>query len=81
MIWFWILFMRLTWTLVGAFGTAYLFERQGRDVTRGGLTGLVLGLLGGLPLLLFYWGFQAYGGSFLPAGQWNGHKRWHQWWL
>jgi uncharacterized membrane protein YeaQ/YmgE (transglycosylase-associated protein family) len=80
MIWAGFLFWRIVWAMLGAFGTAYIHERQGRDVTAGGLIGLVVGFIGGVILVIIFWVILYYTRDFLPRGQWNGSKRWYNWW-
>ncbi|MDX1994228.1 MAG: hypothetical protein SF029_17715 [bacterium] len=75
------LFWRLVVALVGAFGTAYMHERSGRDVTMGGLIGLVVGGVGGMFFLMLLWLWLYYGG-YGPVGRMYGvpRKRWYEWW-
>jgi uncharacterized membrane protein YeaQ/YmgE (transglycosylase-associated protein family) len=75
-----LLLWRVVVGLVGAFGTAYVHETKGRDVTMGGLIGLVVGLVGGLFFLMLLWVWLYYV-SPAPVGRlYNSRKRWHQWW-
>jgi hypothetical protein len=69
------------WGIIGSFGTAYLHERTGRDVTMGGLLGGLVGAVGGVFLLTLLWVWLYYGGS---GPVWRVHglprKRWYRWW-
>jgi hypothetical protein len=71
----------ITWAVVGSFGTAFLHEKTGRDVTMGGLIGLVVGAVGGIFLLAMLWVYLYYM-SPAPVGRVYGvrRKRWYQWW-
>lgn len=80
MVWAAFLMWRVLWAFVGAFGTAYLHERQARDVTAGGLIGIVVGAVGGILLLALFWVILYYTRPFIPKGEWVGYKRWYQWW-
>lgn len=82
MFWASLLMMRVVIGLIGAFGTAYMHERSGRDVTMGGLIGLVVGFVGGLFFLMLLWVWLYYV-SPSPVGriyERGGSKRWYQWW-
>lgn len=69
------------WALVGSFGTAFLHERTGRDVTMGGLIGLVVGAAGGIFLLAMLWIWIYYGSSgFVPRMYSSRRKVWYRWW-
>ena len=82
MIWGVFLFWRIIWAMVGAFGTACIHEKQGRDVTMGGLMGLVVGGVGGIFFLMLFWVWLYYSrGGFAPVGRAsNLRKRWYNWW-
>ncbi|MBI5666701.1 MAG: hypothetical protein HZC41_01725 [Chloroflexi bacterium] len=69
------------WALVGSFGTAFLHERTGRDVTMGGLIGLVIGAVGGIFFLACLWVWLYYYAS-PPVGRMYGRPRkvWYRWW-
>lgn len=73
----WVLFG----ALVGSFGTAFIHERTGRDVTMGGLIGLLVGAVGGLFLLACLWVWLYYYAS-PPIGRMYGRPRkvWYRWW-
>ena len=47
-----VLVWALVWGTVGSFGTAFLHDKTGRDVTMGGLIGLAVG---GIFLLVMLW--------------------------
>jgi hypothetical protein len=69
------------WAVVGSFGTAYLHERTGRDVTMGGLLGAVVGAVGGIFFLAGLWVWLYYYAS-PPVGRMYGRPRkvWYRWW-
>jgi hypothetical protein len=82
MVWAVFIGWRIVFALLGAFGTAYLHERQGRDVTMGGLLGLLIGGVGGIFFLVLFWVWLYYDrGGFTPVGRvYNPRKRWYNWW-
>ncbi len=67
--------------LIGSFGTAYIHERTGRDVTMGGIIGGLVGAVGGLFLLALLWVYLYYNASG-PVGRIYGARRkvWYRWW-
>jgi uncharacterized membrane protein YeaQ/YmgE (transglycosylase-associated protein family) len=67
--------------VIGSFGTAFIHERTGRDVTMGGIIGLVVGAIGGIFLLMLLWLYLYYGSSG-PVGRMYGPRRkvWYRWW-
>lgn len=73
------------WTIfgavIGSFGTAFLHERTGRDVTMGGIIGGLVGAVGGIFLLVLLWVWIYYGSSG-PVGRVYGPRRkvWYRWW-
>jgi hypothetical protein len=69
------------WAVVGSFGTAYLHQRTGRDVTMGGILGGVIGAFGGIFFLLGLWIYIYYYSSG-PVGRMYGTRRkvWYRWW-
>jgi hypothetical protein len=71
----------VTWALIGSFGTAFMHQRTGRDVTMGGIIGLAVGAIGGIFLLLMLWLWLYYGSGSYPVGRiHNSRKRWYMWW-
>ena len=78
---YYILAWALVWGLVGSFGTAFIHEKTGRDVTMGGLIGLVVGAVGGIFFLVVLWVWLYYGGGG-AVGRIYGipRKRWYRWW-
>jgi hypothetical protein len=69
------------WAVVGSFGTAYLHQRTGRDVTMGGILGGVIGAFGGIFFLMGLWIYIYYYSSG-PVGRMYGTRRkvWYRWW-
>jgi hypothetical protein len=69
------------WGIIGSFGTAYLHQRTGRDVTMGGLLGGVVGAVGGIFFLMCLWVYLYYYSS-APVGRMYGPRRkvWYRWW-
>lgn len=67
--------------IIGSFGTAFIHERTGRDVTMGGIIGGVVGAVGGIFLLMLLWLWLYYGG-YMPVGRVYGVRRkvWYRWW-
>jgi hypothetical protein len=82
MIWFFIGVRVIFWGVVGAFGTAYLHERTGRDVTNGGLLGALVGGVGGIFFLMLFWLWLYYDRQSLPIGRVYNSRRppWYRWW-
>lgn len=80
MFWGTLLFWRVVVGLIGAFGTAYLFERSGRDVTMGGLLGLAIGGIGGLLFLVPLWVYLQFIAVEPKIRVVGLRKRWYQWW-
>ena len=80
MVWgFWVA-QALFWAVIGSFGTAYIHERQGRDVTMGGLMGMLVGFLGSFFLLVVFWVWLWYANPHTPVGRlYNARKRWYNW--
>jgi hypothetical protein len=69
------------WAVIGSFGTAYLHQRTGRDVTMGGIIGGVVGMLG-VPFFLVGLWIYIYYYSSGPVGRMYGVRRkvWYRWW-
>ncbi len=67
--------------IIGSFGTAFIHQRTGRDVTMGGIIGLVVGAVGGIFFLMILWLYLYYGSSG-PVGRMYGPHRkvWYRWW-
>ena len=71
----------LFWAVVGSFGTAYIHERTGREVSMGGILGLLVGAVGGIFLLTLFWLWLWYGNHPTPVGKaYNLRRRWYRWW-
>jgi hypothetical protein len=72
----------LFWGIVGSFGTAYIHERTGRDVTMGGLIGAAVGAVGQIFLLVLLWVWIYYFAGSRSVGRVYGapRKRWYRWW-
>jgi hypothetical protein len=70
------------WAIVGSFGTAYMHQRTGRDITMGGMIGLVVGAIGGVFLLMLLWLWIYYGnaGGWSVGRAYNSRKSWLRWW-
>jgi len=68
--------------IVGSFGTAFVHQKTGRDVQMGGLIGLAVGAIGGIPGLVLFWLWLYYGDSRGPVGRMYGRPRrvWYRWW-
>jgi hypothetical protein len=64
----------------GAFGTAWIHEKQGRDVTHGGLMGLFVGSVGGMFVIMVFWIWLYYRDYERPADDYQPAKRWFNWW-
>jgi hypothetical protein len=81
-IWGGLILVRIVWAIVGAFGTAYIHERKGRDITMGGLLGLLVGAVGGIFFLMLFWLWLYYDGGFgTSVGRvYKPRKRWYSWW-
>lgn len=69
------------WAVIGSFGTAYLHQRTGRDVTMGGLLGALVGAVGGIFTLMMLWVWLYYIATG-PIGRVYGTRRkvWYRWW-
>ena len=82
MFYFYLIIWGLFWGLIGSFGTAYLYQRTGRDVQMGGLIGAVVGAVGCIFLLMLLWVWLYYGNSSVPMGRMYGkpHREWYNWW-
>jgi uncharacterized membrane protein YeaQ/YmgE (transglycosylase-associated protein family) len=67
--------------IVGSFGTAYIHQRLGRDVTMGGILGMVIGAIGSFVLLAMFWAWLYYM-SPSTVGRVYGTRRkeWYRWW-
>ena len=67
--------------VVGSFGTAYIHQRTGRDVTMGGILGMVIGAIGSFVFLAMFWAWLYYM-SPGPVGRVYGPrcKEWYRWW-
>jgi hypothetical protein len=78
---FYFLMWALFWGVIGSFGTAFVHEKTGRDVTMGGLIGFAVGAIGEIFLLVLLW-LWLYYGSHGPVGRMYGtrHKVWYRWW-
>jgi len=65
------------WAVVGSFGTAYLHQRTGRDVTMGGVVGML-----GVPFFLVGLWIYIYYYASAPVGRVYGTRRkvWYRWW-
>jgi hypothetical protein len=72
----------LLWGIIGSFGTAFIHERTGRDVTMGGIIGFFVGAIGEIFLLVLLWMWLYYGNSYRPVGRMYGARRkvWYRWW-
>lgn len=73
---------RIAAAIIGAFATAFLHEKTGRDVTMGGLIGLVVGAIGGWFFLMILWLWLYYDRTSLPVGRIYNARRppWYRWW-
>ena len=82
MVWFFIGIRILFWGVIGSFGTAYLHQRTGRDVTMGGLLGALVGAVGGIFFLMLFWMWLYYDRQSLPLGRVYNSRRppWYRWW-
>jgi|GEM_PF-1904843 len=67
--------------LLGAFGTALVHEKTSRDVSLGGLVGLVMGGFFGLPGLVSFWVWLIYDKRTWRLSVSNPRRRWYTWWL
>ncbi|MBN1284993.1 MAG: hypothetical protein JXB47_06325 [Anaerolineae bacterium] len=81
----WFLVARIIfWAVIGSFVTAYIHERTGRDVTMGGLFGLLVGGIGGIFMLAVFWIWLWYGGGCGGGNRYvrvrNSRTRWYNWW-
>jgi len=70
----------LFWATIGAFGTAYIHEKKGRDVTMGALLGAAVGFIGQF-FLVGFWVWLWYS-SPAPVGRRYGpvNRPWYRWW-
>jgi hypothetical protein len=58
-----------------------MHQRTGRDVTMGGIIGLVVGAIGGIFFLMMLWLWLYYGSGSYPVGRvYNSRKLWCKWW-
>lgn len=73
---------RIATAFIGAFATAFLHEKTGRDVTMGGLIGLAVGAIGGWFFLMILWLWLYYDRTTLPVGRMYNTRRppWYRWW-
>jgi hypothetical protein len=70
----------LLWAIIGSFGTAYLHERTGRNISMGGLIGFAVGMVGQIFLLVLLWVWIYYFAP-TPIGRIYGRNtRWFRWW-
>jgi hypothetical protein len=76
-----VIFWMIFWAVIGSFGTAYLHERTGRDVTMGGLIGALVGAVGNIFFLMILWVWLYYYAP-SPVGRMYGTRRkvWYRWW-
>lgn len=67
--------------LVGSFGTAYVHQQTGRDVTMGGIIGMLVGAVGSIFLLVMFWVWLYYAAP-SSVGRMYGTRRkvWYRWW-
>ena len=68
--------------VIGSFGTVtYIHQRTGRDVTMGGIIGMVIGAVGSFVFLAMFWAWLYYM-SPAPIGRMYGtqRKQWYHWW-
>lgn len=72
---------RVVVAILGAFATAYIHQRTGRDVRMGGLIGAAVGGVGGIWFLLVLWVYIYYFAP-APVGRMYGSRRtvWYRWW-
>lgn len=76
--WYFVLWT-ITWAVIGSFGTAFIHEKTGRDVTMGGLIGLVVGAIGSIVLLACLWIYLYYMSPTLIGRVYGVRcKRWYQ---
>ncbi len=64
--------------VIGSFGTAYVFQYAGRDVSRGGVYGLLVGGMFGWMGLVPLWGWTFLNPS--PLRVKNLGRPWYLWW-
>jgi hypothetical protein len=73
-----VVLLMLLQALLGAFGTAFVFEHTGRDVSKGGIIGLVLGGTAGWLGLIPMWVWLFYRPE--PIRGRALRRRWYTWW-
>ncbi|MCB9649765.1 MAG: hypothetical protein H6730_24670 [Deltaproteobacteria bacterium] len=71
---------RLFFALVGAFGTALIHEKTGREVSTGGWFGLLIGAFLGPYYLVSFWVWLFYRQPRLRVQVVNRRRRWYTWW-
>ena len=71
---------RVAQALVGAFMTAFVHERTGRDVTLGGFIGLALGATAGIVGLVGLWVSLLMQPGWLTGRIFGPRQRWYTWW-
>lgn len=74
----WFTWWSLVWALAGAFGTAWLHQRTGRDPQTGGLIGLVVGGVLGPLYLVSFWVWLYY--TRLNVYVTKRRRQWYEWW-
>ncbi len=78
---YWFIAWRVAVAVFGAFATAYIHQRTGREVRMGGLIGAAVGGIGGIWFLLVLWVYIYYFAP-SPIGRMYGPRRtvWYRWW-
>ena len=67
--------------LVGSFGTAFIHQKTGRDVTMGGILGLVIGAVGSFVGLGLFWAWLYYSAPRTVGRVYGGRRKvWYRWW-